>query len=84
MRKFGGASGPGALSALNSLNNLVMPDFVISILSMSVAGSPSNLGILVVSPKILSKLLVEDCVYCLNAVGYEGETPHLNLRCAFM
>ena len=46
--KFGSSSGPGALSAFSSLSNLVIPDCVISLLSMGFVGGPSNLGILVV------------------------------------
>ena len=50
--KFGSSSGPGALSTFSSLNNLVIPDCVISILFMGVVGGPSNLGILVVSSSV--------------------------------
>ena len=50
--KFGSSLVPGALSEFSSLNYLVIPDCVISILSMGVVGGPSNLGILVVSSSV--------------------------------
>ena len=89
--KFGSSSGPDALSAFNSLDNLVMPDSVISILSMSFVGGPSNLSILVVSSSVNTE---QSCWLRISALCLlfecswlscnKGETPHLSWRCDFI